>query len=419
MAIYHLTAKIIGRKAGQSAVACAAYRSGQELDDARSGQTFRFSRADRVVHSEIALPDHAPAWARDRAALWNAVEAGERRKDAQLAREFELALPVEFDLEQQRELLRTWVSAEFTSAGAAADLAIHLDKAGRNPHAHIMTTMRALGPEGWSKQKLRQWEDRSALEGWRESWASHINQALERAGRAERVDHRSYADQDAQQPENLRREPTRKVGPWAKGGERETQNRVIAHRNRERLDKLAALAKRLTVGIARRLTSGPVPQVERRPSGLYISANVPRPGGLSASPAFDKQPVKKAPQGRTVDDLTPGELTKLYLHLYEKEIGIQAKAAGIPVERFKELPLADRLELSGGAGLDPLEFRKLNAIEARLEKILPPPAPAAQPAPSGPSPADLAAEDARKKKKQEQEEAAAAAAWNKRRGTGR
>ena len=169
MAIYHLSAKIIGRQGGRraetraqsgrvrtsatNAVAAAAYRSGDELHDERTGSTYQYARAERVMHAEIVAPADAPEWARDRGQLWNSVEANERRKDAQLAREIEVALPQELNLDQQRELLRDWVSREFTSAGAVADFAIHHDSDGKNPHAHIMTTMRGIGPEGWSRQK--------------------------------------------------------------------------------------------------------------------------------------------------------------------------------------------------------------------------------------------------------------------------
>lgn len=260
MALFHLSAKIIGRQGGRLAekraekgrvrisasntVAAAAYRSGQELHDESTGLTYSYARAERVMHTEILAPADAPAWAGDRAALWNSVEATERRKDSQLAREIEVALPAELDLEQQRQLVRDWVAATFTPSGAVVDVAIHHDKDDRNPHAHLMTSMRSIGPEGWSKQKLRQWEERSAVTEWRASWADHVNQALERAGHEACVDHRSYAEQDAHLPEELRREPTRKVGPWAKGRDRDRENRAIAERNRSRLQQVADLAKR-------------------------------------------------------------------------------------------------------------------------------------------------------------------------------
>lgn len=246
MAIYHLSAKIIGRKAGQSSVACAAYRSGEELSDDRTGQTFRFARSDRVVHAEVIAPRDAPAWALSRSDLWNAVEAREKRKDSQLAREFEVALPRELDLDQQLALVRGWIAAEFTGAGAVADVAIHYDRAGNNPHAHILTTMRAVHSEGWAQQKLRQWEDRAVLAHWRKSWADHVNVGLERHGATERVDHRSYAAQDAELPVELRRVPTSKVGLWGADRDRDTKNKSIIARNIEKLRLIAdrALSRR-------------------------------------------------------------------------------------------------------------------------------------------------------------------------------
>ena len=249
MPIYHLEAKIIGRTAGQSSIASAAYRSGEAIEDVRTREIHRHGRAERVAHVEIIAPADAPAWATSRADLWNQVETREKRKDAQLAREFELALPRELSLDQQRELLRSWIAAEITPAGAVADLAIHVDKQNNNPHAHIMTTMRAVSADGWGSQKLRQWEDRSALARWRESWAEHTNRALERAGVEARVDHRSHADR------GLEEEPTIKEGYRARlrvergqDSERVALNRVIRARNRrlrERAAKALAAARAL------------------------------------------------------------------------------------------------------------------------------------------------------------------------------
>lgn len=235
MAIYHFSAQIIGRKAGKSAVASAAYRSGEVLTDTRENRTFEFGRTQRVAHAEIIAPGDAPAWARDRSDLWNEVERREKRKDSQLAREFEIALPRELDLAQQVELVRGWISAELTPAGAVADFAIHHDRQNQNPHVHIMSTMRAVTAEGWSPQKLRQWEDRSALEGWRASWAEHTNRSLERLGHEARVDHRSYAEQDAHLEPELRRKPTWKIGPWAIDGDRARANIEIIKANLERI----------------------------------------------------------------------------------------------------------------------------------------------------------------------------------------
>jgi hypothetical protein len=253
MAIFHLTAKIIGRKAGQSSIACAAYRSGEAIEDTRTREVHRYGRPERVAHAEILAPADAPAWATSRADLWNQVELREKRKDAQLAREFEVALPAELSLDQQRELARSWIAAEITPAGAIADLAIHVDKAVRNPHAHIMATMRPVSADGWGAQKLRQWEDRAALARWRESWAAHTNAALERAGFEARVDHRSHADR------GLEEEPTIKEGYAARrrvalglDSARVAENAAIHARN---LSLREHLARSLAKAIAKRARS--------------------------------------------------------------------------------------------------------------------------------------------------------------------
>lgn len=234
MAIYHLNAQIIGRKAGRSSVACAAYRSGEELVDARTGETHRFAGSERVAHAEIVAPSDAPDWARDRGQLWNSAEQRERRKDSQLAREFEVSLPRELSLEQQKDLVRDWIREEFTPAGAVADLAIHTDPKNHNPHCHIMTTMRPVSSDGWGAQKLRQWEDRAQIDHWRKSWAEHTNRALELAGRDERVDHRTLKAQ------GIERQPMIKEGPAARRleerglvSDRMSINRQIREWNRQ------------------------------------------------------------------------------------------------------------------------------------------------------------------------------------------
>ena len=127
MAIYHLHVKVIGRKSGASAVASAAYRSGSRLRDERLDRSHDFSAKRGVVHSEVMLPENAPAAWRDRERLWNDVEAFEVRKDAQLAREVEFALPREMTQAQAIELARDFVQAEFVDRGMIADLNVHCD----------------------------------------------------------------------------------------------------------------------------------------------------------------------------------------------------------------------------------------------------------------------------------------------------
>lgn len=240
MADYRLSANIISRKAGQSSVASAAYRSGSRLMDERTGEAHDFTRKGGVLHSEILTPANTPDWMRDRAQLWNAVEAVERRGDAQLSREIQLSLPHELTDEQRRELVRTFVERQFVDQGMIADIAIHAPgKIGdeRNHHAHVMLTTRELTGEGFGKKiRTTMEEKKSQLGKEREAWASFQNRALERHGHEGRVDHRSYADQ------GVDREPTHHLGPTAHkmeaNGRRSrigNDNRAVDERNRLRV----------------------------------------------------------------------------------------------------------------------------------------------------------------------------------------
>ncbi len=194
MAIYHFSVQILGRSRGHSAIAAAAYRAGVALRDRRSRKLHDYSRKTRVAHSEILAPAKAPAWIFDREELWNRVEAIEKRRDSQVAREINVALPKELPLEDCLELLRGFYREQFVAKGMVADLAVHwLEK---NPHAHILLTTRSLDLEtGQFGQKNREWNRKELLEQQREAWARHTNRALEKAGKNERVDHRSFEDQ--------------------------------------------------------------------------------------------------------------------------------------------------------------------------------------------------------------------------------
>ena len=127
MAIYHFSAKVISRANGSSAVASAAYRSASELHDDRLGRDHDFTNKAGVVHSEILLPESAPERLNDRATLWNEVEAGEKRKDAQLAREVEFSIPRELDQKEGIRLAREFVEKRFAECGMIADLNVHWD----------------------------------------------------------------------------------------------------------------------------------------------------------------------------------------------------------------------------------------------------------------------------------------------------
>ncbi|WP_242154427.1 Ti-type conjugative transfer relaxase TraA [Sphingomonas sp. BAUL-RG-20F-R05-02] len=211
MAIYHFSAKVISRKSGASAVASAAYRSGSVLFDQRLDRHHDFSKKADVIHSEVMLPEGAPERLTDRTTLWNEVEAGEKRKDAQLAREIEFSIPREMNREDGVRLARDFVRAQFVDRGMVADLNVHWDRAedgSPKPHAHVMLAMREVGPGGFGK-KERDWNRGELLQHWREAWGAHVNERLAELGIDARVDHRSYAEQ------GIALEPQNKIGPAA------------------------------------------------------------------------------------------------------------------------------------------------------------------------------------------------------------
>ena len=202
-------------------MAAAAYRSGEKLVNKWDGMTHDFTKKGGVVHTEIMLPAHAPPEFQDRSTLWNSVEAIEKSATSQLAREIEVALPVELSRAEQLALVRAYVKDNFVDAGMCADFAIH-DKGTGNPHAHILLTIRPLkengewgakcrkvydldsqgqripdGKDGWKnhREDTTDWNDRANAEKWRSAWAASVNRALEAAGRPERIDHRSYKRQ--------------------------------------------------------------------------------------------------------------------------------------------------------------------------------------------------------------------------------
>lgn len=197
MAIYHLRASMISRSTGRSATAAAAYRAGERIEDHRTGLTFDYRARGGVDHVETLAPPNAPTWVQDRAALWNAVEKAETRKNSQVAREIRVALPAELDHAQRVQLVRDFCQREFVDLGMVADIALHAPGSEgdeRNHHAHIMLTTREIGPEGFTT-KNRDWNSVEMLEGWREAWARDSNRALERCGLEARIDHRTLEAQ--------------------------------------------------------------------------------------------------------------------------------------------------------------------------------------------------------------------------------
>jgi ATP-dependent exoDNAse (exonuclease V) alpha subunit len=235
VAIYHLTAGVIGRGRGQRIVAVAAARSASRLRDRYYGMLHNHVGQAGVVHSELMAPSDAPAWVQNREELWNRVEAGERRKDAQLARAIEIALPAELSTPQCIALLREYVAQQFVVHGMIADLNIRrLFTA--IPQAHILLTLRLAMGAGFGP-KVRQWNRKDNLLIWRSAWAESANRHLAAAGQPVRIDHRSLI---AQQIELT---PARKtgVGPVRAAGaslprhlrQRLVEQRLIARHNGE------------------------------------------------------------------------------------------------------------------------------------------------------------------------------------------
>lgn len=287
VAIYHASVKIISRSAGRSAVASIAYRAGECITNERDGITHDYTKRNGVEHTEILAPENAPDWVSDRAQLWNAVEAIEKRKDSQLAREIEVALPRELSREQQIALVREFVGETCVAHGMVADIALHAPKAADGldqPHAHILLTTRRLDGDGFGR-KATEWNpefgkkdnrafvaDTSPLRDLREAWGRHANQALERAGQEARIDHRSLEAQraealaiatDTRQPEPERRvaevkaialdrEPQPKLGVAAaamerrgEASERGADRREVLARNLERQVEQRSLRQQL------------------------------------------------------------------------------------------------------------------------------------------------------------------------------
>jgi hypothetical protein len=201
MASYHLSVKSVSRSSGRSAVAAAAYRSAEKLTDERQAKEHDYRRKSGVAHTEVVVPDDVPEWAQNRNLLWNAAEAAENRKNSVVAREWELALPSELDDAGRRELALGFAKTLVARYGVVADVCIHAphrEGDQRNHHAHVLTTTREVGAEGFgAKTRILDVKQTSSIEvaAMREVWAERQNAALERVGDVERVDHRTLEAQ--------------------------------------------------------------------------------------------------------------------------------------------------------------------------------------------------------------------------------
>lgn len=269
MSIYHCSIKNISRSSGRSAVACAAYRSGEELEDLETGITHDYRKKTGIAFAEIFLCKNAPERFQNREELWNEVEKIEKAADARLAREIEVAIPRELSLEEMKNLVAGYAKM-LTEEGMCVDAAIHL-KVG-NPHAHLMCTTRKIKADGTWDQKEKKvyaldefgnkipvidqetreqkigargrriWKrvtvaanDLNAkenVEKWRKMWSEHCNAYLEPE---QQIDHRSYERQGKKDviPTIHEGYAAREMEKRGKLAERCEINREIAAANRD------------------------------------------------------------------------------------------------------------------------------------------------------------------------------------------
>lgn len=269
MSIYHCSIKNISRSSGRSAVACAAYRSGEELEDVETGITHDYRKKTGIAFAEIFLCKNAPERFQNREELWNEVEKIEKAADARLAREIEVAIPRELSLEEMKNLVAGYAKM-LTEEGMCVDAAIHL-KVG-NPHAHLMCTTRKIKADGTWDQKEKKvyaldefgnkipvidqetreqkigargrriWKrvtvaanDLNAkenVEKWRKMWSEHCNAYLEPE---QQIDHRSYERQGKKDviPTIHEGYAAREMEKRGKLAERCEINREIAAANRD------------------------------------------------------------------------------------------------------------------------------------------------------------------------------------------
>ncbi|MCM8651451.1 MobA/MobL family protein [Lactiplantibacillus sp. E932] len=224
MAIFHISFSNISAGKGRSAIASAAYRSGEKLFDDKECRRYFYARSV-MPESFILTPKNAPEWASDREKLWNEVEKNDRKSNSRYAKEFNVALPVELSESEQKELLTKYVQENFVDQGMVADVAIHCDHPD-NPHAHVMLTNRPFNPDGsWGlkaktqyikdengkqlltksgfpKQRkiwLVDWDKREKINEWRHNWATSVNQSLAQKNIPDRISEKSFVDQGIQE----------------------------------------------------------------------------------------------------------------------------------------------------------------------------------------------------------------------------
>lgn len=404
MAEYHLTVGTIGRSAGRSSIAAAAYRSGTEITDERTGLVHDFTKKGGVLGSEIILPGGGTA---DRAEFWNGIEKHHKRGDAVLVREMEISLPRELTDEQRKDLAVSYVKELTDRYGVAADVALHAPRTvtdrdlekkpdqyheidpvtGRrhngNWHAHIMLSACHVQPDGTLGKKAVELDPIhcqkhrivNMVERERPRWGDLANAALERHGHDARIDHRSHAER------GIEAEPTRHLGPAAAGIERRTG---------EKSEKRVGFEQAVTDRLARAKELG---QLERERAALGSSI-IDLSGDLNAAKAEqERQKQADKPRSRT-DDLwaqlrTPKQTTEPPAERYGHTDDSDSKAAtkfadfyggnvsqpsARPAERhsnIKDSDIEEAIKFYGGAWGSPPSTPKPPGRETDAPKEVP------------------------------------------------
>jgi ATP-dependent exoDNAse (exonuclease V) alpha subunit len=281
--------KTFGRANGSSAASAIAYRAGERITDERTGKTYDHSDRQDVMHKEIVLPSKFSnddmEWARNRSSLWNVAESAEIRKNARVAREYLVALPVELSPQERTGLVRGFSQELSDRYGYAVDFAIHAprDFPGSDPrnfHAHLLTTTREVTPSGLGMKTTLDMSDGNRrtlglepaiteLLHVRERWAAVTNEAMREAHVSARIDHRTLEAQ------GIDREPQPRIPRAAFEMERHGYRSVVADRIRE--DYQARVQARLSRDAARAISAG----AEAPPSLSHAKEPAAKPQSLA------------------------------------------------------------------------------------------------------------------------------------------
>lgn len=370
LAIFHFSVKSVSRSDGRSATAAAAYRAGVRIVDERTGEIHDYRRKRGIEDRFIVTRDDVPAELRDRAVLWNTAEAAENRKNSQVAREYEVALPAELDLEQRRELCREFAQVLVERFGVAVDVAMHKpgkDGDLRNYHAHIMTTTRVVDAAGFGA-KTRELDVKGTasqhVAELRQEFAAISNRALERAGRQERISQLSLKAQ------GIEREATVHLGPTASAMERKGKATRIQRDAQERIGDAQTRAARAA---QERLALRELGQAERaaRQEAAAAAGELDGLSDIAAEQAHEAQRLREIDELQRLAD--------------ERLVRLEAERQG--AERAAQEEAARQAQAELQAEREAQELKARQAEEQRIRPGAPIPAPAAPVAKPAPAPA--------------------------------